>query len=284
MNDVLADSPEATADGREHGPPPIYVVSGATGLSGVQLVNTVLAQYPGAQVPLHALGGVRNGAQVAEAVATAAASGGVIVHTLVNAQLRRQLVEQADQAGVPAIDLMGPLMDRLTAVLGQEPLGQPGRYHQLHRSYFERVAAIEYAIRHNDGRNPDGWAEADVVLVGVSRTGKTPLSIYLSILGWKVANVPLVPEVPPPARLFELDPARVLGLTIDLDQLLAHRRERSSRLGTGRHQPYADPERVQEELQMARQVFRRGGFQVLNVTDRTVEANADEVIRRIARH
>jgi regulator of PEP synthase PpsR (kinase-PPPase family) len=187
----------------------------------------------------------------------------------------------AEHRGVAAMDLLGDLIERLTSTLGQLPLGRPGHYHELHGSYFDRIEAIEYSIGHDDGVKPADWANADVMLVGISRTGKTPLSIYLSVLGWKVANLPLSPGVEVPEQLFELDRRRVIGLTIDIDRLLGFRRERGRKMGISHSSPYADPASLDAELEMAKQVFRRGGFFVLNVTDRTVEANANAIIQRI---
>ncbi len=261
--------------------PPIFVVSGGVGASGEQLVNTVLAQFPDQHVPVITINHVRNPQQIAEAVEKARAQGGAIAHTLVENQLRQQLITIAAREGVPAFDLMGPLLTYLADHLGEEPAGQPGLYRQLHRSYFERVAAIEYTMNHDDGQRREGWPQADVVLAGVSRTGKTPLSIYLSVLGWKVANVPLVPETAVPPELFRLDRGRVVGLAIDLDRLLNFRRQRSTEMGISQNLPYADPARIAAELDFAQQVFRRGRFIVINVTDKTVEASANEIINRV---
>ena len=136
-------------------------------------------------------------------------------------------------------------------------------------------------MNHDDGQRREGWPQADVVLAGVSRTGKTPLSIYLSVLGWKVANVPLVPETAVPPELFRLDRGRVVGLAIDLDRLLNFRRQRSTEMGISQNLPYADPARIAAELDFAQQVFRRGRFIVINVTDKTVEASANEIINRV---
>ncbi len=261
----------------------IYIISGGVGASGEQLANTVLAQFPDSPVSLVTVGNVRHASQLERAVAEANARHGIIVHTLVDAHLRQILVGLAEAQGVPAIDLMGALLAQLSEQLNQPPLQQPGRYRQHHKAYFERVAAIEYTFAHDDGKNPPGWLNADVLLVGVSRSGKTPLSVYLSVLGWKTANYPLVPELPPPPQLFEVDPRRVIGLTIDIDRLHTFRLRRSVEMGVSAGGTYTDPERLQEELQYAKRLFRQGGFYVLNVTDRTVEANADEIIKRIGR-
>jgi [pyruvate, water dikinase]-phosphate phosphotransferase / [pyruvate, water dikinase] kinase len=270
-------------EGMEAKPAPIYIVSGGVGASGEQLVQTALAQFPGYRVAVIVVGNVRESTQIDDVVARAKASGGTIAHTLVDASLRCHLVDRAQAAGVEAIDLMGPLLERVAQSLGREPLGHPGLYRQLHRDYFDRVAAIEFTMAHDDGKKPEGWRLAEIVLVGVSRAGKTPLSLYLSVLGWKVANVPLIPNLPPPPELFRLDPRRVVGLTIEAGQLLLHRKQRQSRLGAPGPSAYVDPNGIYEEIQNAKQVFRRGGFSVIDVTDKPIETCADEVIRLIQR-
>ena len=270
---------------RQHiSPPPIFIVSGGIGTSGEQVVNTVLAQFPDHTVPVVSIPNVRQPAQFESAIAQARELGGTIVHTLVDTKMRERLTKQAHENGVASIDLMGPLLERLTTVLGQPPLEKPGLYRQLHRPYFERIEAIEYALAHDDGQNRGGWPAADVVLVGVSRTGKTPLSVYLSVLGWKVANLPIVPEIPTPSELYQLEPSHVIGLTLDLDRLLAFRRRRISQLGIPAQSSYTDPARIEEEISVAHNVFRKGGFYTINVTDKTVEVSADEVIRWISRN
>lgn len=272
-----------STQGQPTSPPPIFIISGGIGASGEQVVNTVLAQFPDNTVPVVSIPNVRHPAQFEGVIAQARELGGTVVHTLVDSKLRERLTELVHKNDVTAIDLMGLLLERLTTVLGQPPLEKPGLYRQLHRPYFERIEAIEYSLAHDDGQNREGWPAADVVLVGVSRTGKTPLSVYLSVLGWKVANLPIVPEIPTPPELYKLEPSRVIGLTIDLDRLLTFRRRRISQLGIPAQSPYTDPARIEEEIRVAHDVFRKGGFYIINVTDKTVEVNADEVIRRIGR-
>ncbi len=262
-------------------PPLILIVTGGVGTSGEQVVNTVLAQYQDIEVPVEIVKHVREVTELEEAVERAKALGGTIVHTLVDGELRAAMIALAEANHVVAFDLMGPLMARLTAVTGQEPLGRPGFYRHLRQDYFQRVAAIEYALAHDDGRNRQEWPEADVVLIGVSRSGKTPLSIYLSMLGWKAANMPIVPQIPIPPALYRLPRKRVIGLLIDLDRLLTIRRQRSRAMGMAGASNYTHPGKVQEELQLARQIYRRGRFHVIDVTHKPVEASADEIIKRI---
>jgi regulator of PEP synthase PpsR (kinase-PPPase family) len=268
--------------GQSNPPPPIFIVSGGIGASGEQVVNTVLAQFPDVKVPVMTVRNVRRPEQLQDVITQAKEQGGAIVHTMVETEMRRRLINLAHEHGVVAIDLMGALLERLTSVLGRLPVEKPGLYRQHHRPYFERIEAIEYTLKHDDGQNPEGWPEADVVLVGVSRTGKTPLSVYLSVLGWKAANFPIVPEISIPPELYQLISSRVIGLKIDLDRLLTFRRRRVGQLGIQAQSAYTDPARIEEELELAQSVFKKGGFFTIDVTDKSVEFSADEIIKRIS--
>ncbi len=262
--------------------PPVYVVSGGTGSSGEQVVNTVLAQFQEIKVPVIIVGSVYVRGQIENIVAQAGQTGGTIVHTLVDERLRDTLTALAHDHNVAEVDLMGPLMHRLKLVLNREPLGRPGLYRKLHEPYFMRIAAIEYTLDHDDGQKPEEWNKADIVLVGVSRSGKTPLSVYLSVLGFKTANCPVVPKVSVPDELFGLDPERVFGLVIDPERLLKIRSQRIAPYGVSDRMHYADPATVEEELRAAGKVFRKGGFHIIDMTDKTLEACAAEIIRRMS--
>lgn len=261
---------------------PIYVVSGGVGASGEQLVRTVLAQFANVHVPMRMWPHVRQESQVLDIVAQAAAQGAMIVHTLVNAGLRVALAREAQARNVPAFDLVGDLMQHLTSSFDQEPMGQPGLYRELFASYFQRVEAIEYTVAHDDGKRLDDMDQADVVLVGVSRVGKTPLSMYLAMQGWKVANVPLVMEVPPPPALFAVDARRVVGLMLQPNQLLIHRRWRQERIGIPAGS-YVEQERLREELRAASHLFQKHGFAVVDATDKPLETTGEEVIALVTR-
>jgi regulator of PEP synthase PpsR (kinase-PPPase family) len=253
------------------------------GTSGEQVVHTVLVQFPETKVPVITIPHVRRIEQIEDVVNQAVTSAGLIVHTLVDDHLRQALIQMAQQKGLVAIDLMGNLLTRLSHILGREPLIHPGRYRQLNEAYFRRIAAIEFAITHDDGGRPQDWPLADIVLTGVSRVGKTPLSIYLSTQGWKVANVPLVLELPAPRELFYLDRRRVIGLHLEAGQLLFHRQQRQQHLGTLGPSAYTDPAKIYEEVEAARQVFKRGRFTVVDVTDKPIETTAEEVETLITR-
>jgi regulator of PEP synthase PpsR (kinase-PPPase family) len=261
--------------------PPVYVVSGGVGASGEQIVNSVLVQFPDREVPVIVVPHVRQSAQVRSAVDRAAATGGTIVHTMVDGPLREELERLSREQGIVTLDLMGDLIERLSAVLGREPLGQPGLYRQLKRDYFERVASIDFAMVHDDGQNPEGWKEAEIVLVGVSRAGKTPLTMFLAVLGWRVANVPLVEGIPVPKALDEVDRRRVIALDIDPAQLSLHRHHRQRELGVRGRTHYTDAEALWSEVTHVRKEVRHRGFARIDVTDKPMETLADEVIRKI---
>ena len=257
---------------------PVYLVSGASGSSGEHLIETVLAQFPGIHVPVIKMTRVRQKAQVKKIILRASKTEGTIVHTLVDAGLRKALISLGKRHNVTTIDLMGGLLDRLEHVLGCPAKGKPGLYRKLHKEYFDRIAAIEFTIAHDDGQRVHDLPSADIVLTGVSRCGKTPLSMYLAFEGWKVANVPLVLEVPPPPALLKINRGRVIGLSIAYEHLMVHRRERQAGMGISGPSRYTDRSIVLQELEGARKIFKKGGFHVISVTDKPIESIAEEII------
>ena len=261
---------------------PIFVVSGGMGATGELLARTVLAQFKQANVPINIKAHIHEPHQVADAVMQAAQAGGLIVHTMVNDARRQNLSELAAEQNVPAFDIAGPLLAHLSRELGQEPLGEPGLYRRLHAAYYDRIAAIDFAVAHDDGKRVEDLPDAEIVLIGASRVGKTPLSMYLSMLGWKVANIPLVMEVPPPDELFMVDRARVFGLTIEPSQLLRHRQSRRPHLGIDRG-AYFNRNRIAEELRAANHLFYKHKYTVIDVTDKPIETTSEEIIGAVSR-
>ncbi len=273
----MSDSPDTNT------PPPIYIVSGGAGAVGEQVARLTLSQFEGADVPLIIVPNVRSLEQIAEVVAQAAQQNATILHTLMEPALRRELMRLARDMGVVEIDLVGSVLSRLATVLRKEPLGKPGLYQPRRSAYFERLEAIEYTVAHDDGNKPRELHDADIVLVGISRVGKTPLSMYLAVLGWKVANVPLVREIPLPEELFRVDPRRVIGLIVEAEQIAARRRWRQRRMGVSLGQAYTNLEQASDEIEWARRIFRRHGWTTINVTDKSIEESADEIIDLISR-
>ncbi|HEY66205.1 MAG TPA: kinase/pyrophosphorylase [Caldilineae bacterium] len=263
--------------------PTIFIVSGGAGASGRQVVNTALAQFPQTQMPVIVVPHVRAREEIEAVAVQAAACRGLIVHTLVDPDLREAMYAAAREHHIVAIDLMGPLLTHLTELIGQEPAGQPGLYRQLNQAYLQRIEAIDFTVQHDDGRRVEELDQAEIVLVGVSRVSKTPLSIYLSTRGWKVANVPIVINTSPPPKLFELHPRKVIGLTLRPDRLAAIRRQRAHRLTGDTLRDYASPQVIAHELAYAHEQFRRGGWPVLDMTHKSIEEAAAEVVALVTR-
>jgi len=264
-------------------PARVFVVSGGTGSSGLQLVNTVLAQFPGVQVPVVIKDHIRQAREIHEVLDSARNNGDTVVHTLVDTNLRNALNSLAGTYGVTVIDLMGPLIERLASILGSDPVCRPGLYRSLNKEYFDRVEAIEFSICHDDGQGMQDISGADIVLVGVSRVGKTPLAMYLAMKGYKTANVPFVAGQMNPGLFEGVDEGRIIGLTIDAERLSSYRRERKEKLGMKGTVPYADLGRIFDELEEARNYFRHEGYAVIDVTDKPLETSADEVMRVLRR-
>jgi len=174
--------------------------------------------------------------------------------------------------------MAGDLIDYLTEELDDEPLNQPGLYRRLNLEYFDRLESIDFAISNDDGLNIHNIREADIVLAGVSRTGKTPLSVYLAMHGWKVSNVPLVLGIDPPEELFKVDAKRVFGLTTSMNQLLSHRRKRIQDYEHVSNSDYVNPRSVRMEMDFAHAIFKRGGFSVISVTHKPIESVANEIL------
>ncbi len=259
----------------------VFAVSDATGITAEHVLSAALMQFAGAQVEIERRPGVRTEEQVRQVVEETAEAGGFIVHTLASDKLRQVMFHTGRMHNVETIDLMGPLLARLAQQLAVTPSGKPGPLSQLSDEYFRRIETMEFAYRHDDGRRAHELAKAEIVLVGVSRTFKTPLSIYLAFKGWFVANVPIVLKTKPPAELFNLPPGRVCGLTINPLRLVEYRKVRYDHLG-GAAGDYADPEHVQQEVEYALNIFRsQHVWPVVEVTDKPVEEITSEILAMV---
>jgi regulator of PEP synthase PpsR (kinase-PPPase family) len=255
----------------------IFVVSDGTGETATAMVRAAMLQF---QTPwrLRSFGDVRQASQARRVVELAASQSGLLVFTLVNHEVARTLREASEELGVAVVDLLGPLIGQIAERLRAEPRLEPGLLHAFSDDYLRRVEAVEFAVRHDDGANLHSLFQADLVLTGVSRTSKTPLTMYLAQRGYKTGNVPLVPGMDPPQALLELDPRKVFGLVVDPDTLLTVRRARIRSLGASPYLSYVDPEAVFEELERARRLFRRQGWHLVNISGRAVEENAARLL------
>ncbi len=256
----------------------IFVVSDGTGRTAERALSAALVQFPGAQVDIIVRPNVRTPQKARRVVLEAARAGGFIVHTIVTDAVREAVVNAGRAGNVETIDLMGPLIARLTATLAESPSEKPGLFSQLNKSYFRRIESVDFAFRHDDGQRIEDLRKAELVLLGVSRTFKTPLSVYLAFKGWFVANVPFVMRQEPPAILARIAPNRVFCLDTNARQLAELRRARDEYL-KGAANSYADPEFVRIELMQARQYYaRHPRWAVVNVTNKPIEEIATEIL------
>ncbi|MCM2278208.1 MAG: kinase/pyrophosphorylase [Oligoflexia bacterium] len=261
----------------------IIIVSDGTGETAAQMTKAAMVQFSNHDVFFTRYKNVRNEAQIEAICEDAAVNKDLLIYTLVSPALRAFLITKAREKSIPCVDLLGPALAGLAAYFGYEAKMIPGLLHDVNEEYFRRIEAMEYTIAHDDGRNLVGLEKADLVILGISRTSKTPLSMYLSHQAWRVANIPLIKGFEVPKEVFEIDQRRVIGLTIDPDNLATIRRARLERLGQDKGGEYADPDKVNEEIEYANIVFRRNRrWPVFNVTGKALEETASEIIKLMA--
>jgi [pyruvate, water dikinase]-phosphate phosphotransferase / [pyruvate, water dikinase] kinase len=259
-------------------PVELHVVSDATGETALRLVSALEAQFPDQPFVEVRHPRVESVEDLARAVSRAKSRRAVIVYTLVEPEWRQAMRSFCRSARVHYCDLLGHPIDSVRRVSGRAAKMRPGARPALDESYFKRIEAIEFAVRFDDGVG-QGLAEADIVLVGVSRTSKTPLSMYLGFLGYKTANIPIVKGIEPPRELFSIEPAKVVGLTIDPDRLAEIRRDRARNMGASGG--YAELLEIYDELEEATAVHRRLGCPVIDVSELSVEETAHRAIRLV---
>jgi hypothetical protein len=261
-------------------PVELHIVSDATGETATRLVAALEAQFPEQPFEEVRHPRVETVDDLLLAVDRAKGRPAVIVYTIVKPELREAMRAACRQAKLHYCDILGPPLASIAKVSGRAAQMKPGARPPLDSAYFRRMAAIEFAVKFDDGVG-DGLREADIILVGVSRTSKTPLSMYLGYLGYKTANVPVVKGIEPPPELFASDPAKVVGLTIGADRLADIRRERA-RLMRGGRRSYSGLVEIYDELDEAASIHRRLGCPVIDVTELSVEETAQRVIRLVA--
>jgi regulator of PEP synthase PpsR (kinase-PPPase family) len=260
----------------------LHLLSDSTGETLEMIAKAALAQFDDAEVIRHFWPMVRSQHHLDRIVGELASNPGLVFYTVVNPEIRVRLEERCGVLGLPHVPVLDAVTTALEGQLGQEAKGRPGRQHQMDAAYFARVDAIQFTIAHDDGAGWENWEEADLVLAGVSRTSKTPTSIYLANRGYKVANIPLVVESPPPPSLFDLQRPLVVGLTTAPKRLVEIRRNRLLSLNQATDTVYVDQERVEEEIALARRIFADHGWPVIDVTRRSIEETAAGVMRLLA--
>ncbi len=257
----------------------IHVLSDSLGETGETVARAASAQFDSDAFRIERLPKVSTAEELRIITKAHCGQDCIFFYTFVNEELRTEMGKLALK-GVNAVDLLGPAVDVLRHASGFAPAGEAGAIRRTDQDYFDRIEAMEFAVRHDDGRNTEGLQQADIVLVGVSRTSKTPLSMYLAFKGFRVANVPLAPGVAAPHELFELDPRRVFGLITSAEMLMEIRTARMAELG-GWVPGYAEREAIERELEEARAVMRRIGCLVVRTEDRAIEETAREITAHI---
>jgi regulator of PEP synthase PpsR (kinase-PPPase family) len=259
----------------------IIIISDGTGETATRLARATLTQFPDQNIYFTRYKNVLTREQVDAIFERAAIHHDLVIYTIVSPEMREYIAEISRRTHVRVLDLIGPALTSFSNFFDQEPTNEPGLLHQVNEDYFSRVAAMEFTLNHDDGKNLNSLHLADVVLVGVSRTSKTPLSVYLSQHGIKVVNVPLVYGTEPPEELFKIDQRKIFALTIDSEALREIRQKRLSRLGALQHTgEYADHEQVVQEVEWANDLFKQNKrWPVFNVTGKALEETAAEIMK-----
>jgi regulator of PEP synthase PpsR (kinase-PPPase family) len=256
----------------------IFLLSDGTGESVDKITRACLTQFQSQNVQVVRYKSIRAKAQVEAVLDEAKRRGALVVYTAVSREVRDAIAEAVAEKKMPAVDLLGDMIAHLSQHLHAAPTNVPGLLHEVNEQYFKRIEAMEFTVKHDDGNSHDDYHRADLVLVGVSRTSKTPLSIYLSHRGWKVANCPLVKGIDPPKALFEIEQNKIVALTIDAQALAKIRRERLVRMGRDPSSDYASLTHIGDEIEWAMQLYGRNRrWPVFDVTNKALEETASEI-------
>jgi regulator of PEP synthase PpsR (kinase-PPPase family) len=261
----------------------LHLVSDATGDTVHSVARACLVQFEDAEAIEHIWSMVRTRSQIDRVIAGVSANPGLVLFTLVNESLRSPLQDGCRKLQVPAIPVLDPVIGALAAHLGRQSRGLPGRQHLMNNEYFARIDAMTFALNHDDGQSSWGLNDADVVLIGVSRTSKTPTCLYLANRGIKAANIPYVPNVPLPPELDAASRPLIIGLTNDPERLVQVRRNRLTMLHQDEGTDYTNLEAVRSEVSAARRLFTEKRWPVIDVTRRSIEETAASILKLLAR-
>ncbi|MEW9699165.1 pyruvate, water dikinase regulatory protein [Paenibacillus sp. SI8] len=259
----------------------LYICSDSIGETADAVARATIRQFNTEQVKIKRYGHVSQENEIRQMLQEVAAAGGFVAYTLVQPELRDLMKSEALRLGVRAVDIMGPMLQAFMDTYGDAPKRQPGLLYEMNADYFRRVEAIEFAVKYDDGKSTRGMVQAEVVLIGVSRTSKTPLSIFLAHKGLKAANLPIVPELKPPSELFKIPKKRIIGLTMDADHILQIRLERLKAVGLPEGSKYATLHRIHEELDYAHALMQQLECAVINVTNKAIEETAGIIVETI---
>ena len=262
--------------------PELFLISDGTGETATAAVRAAATQFQ-PRFRVRTFGEIRHESQVQRIMERAGEARALVVFTLVNEPLTKVINQLGREHGVPVLDLLGPLISAMGNHFQLTPQFRPGVLHSFTDEYFLRVEAVEFAVRHDDGANLHTLHEADLVLAGVSRTSKTPLSMYLAQRGYKTGNVPIVPGIEPPRELIEIASHKVIGLVVDSSALLEIRRARMRALRAPPYLTYADADAINQELRRARRLYRSQGWKTVDITSKAVEENAAKILDLVER-
>lgn len=257
----------------------LHLVSDSTGETVLHVARACLVQFKGVEATEHVWPMVRGPEQVDEIVQAALEQPGLILFTFVNSELRAMLEDRCRPHGIPCIAVLDPVINAFAGHLGAEFRADPGRQHIMDAEYFIRIEAMNFALAHDDGQMTRDLDKADVVLVGVSRTSKTPTSMYIANRGVRAANVPIVPGCPLPDELFKTGKPLIVGLIKDPKRLVQVRRQRLKFLNQDEETDYTDPEMVAREVKEASRLFMKHGWPVIDVTRKSIEETAATILQ-----
>lgn len=262
----------------------VYTLSDSIGETGEQVARAAISQFNPEKYDIRRFPYITEKNQIVEVFQEAENENSIIIYTMVIRELRNFIIQMGSDLNIPVVDLMTPALDALENVLGYEPKRESGLIRKLDEKYFKKVEAVEFAVKYDDGKDTRGIKKADIVLVGVSRTSKTPLSMYLAHKHFKVANVPLVPEVPAPYEIFAKDVKRVFGLIANPFKLNEIRQERLKSLGLSNNANYASLDRIKLELEYSQEIMKKLNCTVIDVSNKAVEETAGIVLEHMKRN
>lgn len=261
----------------------VHMISDSTGETLIEVMHASVAQFEKVEPIEHLFALVRTSRQLERALKHIAEYPGIVMYTLVNYDLRRELEDFCARLGIPAIAVLDPIQATLSSYLGAPIRGKAGAQHELDADYYRRIEAMNYSMAHDDGQGDD-FASADIILLGISRTSKTPTSVYLGHRGYRAANIPLVPGVPLPDEIYKLEKPIIIGLTASPQRIIQIRRNRLLNLKEDRSTEYVDEAAVKEEVVYAKRLFARHGWASIDVTRRSIEETAAKVINLLNEH
>jgi regulator of PEP synthase PpsR (kinase-PPPase family) len=261
----------------------VHVVSDSVGETAELVVKAVASQFNGGHVEINRHSFIESTQDIDEAINSVDELNSLIAYTLVIPELKEYLDRRSAEKGIFSVDLLSPLLHVFEDFFKQEAKHQPKLIRRMDEAYFKKIEAIEFSVKYDDGKDPRGLKWADLVLIGVSRTSKTPLAMYLAHHGYRVANVPIVPEVAPPKEIFEIPRSKCVGLTISPEKLNEVRKERLKSMGLNAESNYASMERIFEELDYADRIMKRIGCPIIDVSNKAIEETANLIIHTLKR-